>query len=137
MVARSPLVFDTFLKCGKLQCKSTFNRKQVCLLIIEHIELTKQFYICEGICDSLRNHLSCVTCHVSCVTCHFLTSPKLQISHNIPYTLCVQCHTSGVTYQVSHVRYHMSLIMCHVPCVMCYLSYAIYIFFYKVAELVG
>ena len=33
-----PLVLDTFLKCGKLQCKSTFNRKWVCLLMIEHIE---------------------------------------------------------------------------------------------------
>ena len=32
------LVLETFLKCGKLQCKSTFNRKYVCLLMIEHIE---------------------------------------------------------------------------------------------------
>ena len=32
------LVFETFLKCGKLQCKSIFNKKKVCLLMIEHIE---------------------------------------------------------------------------------------------------
>ena len=32
------LVFKTFLKCGKLQRKSTFNKKEVCLLIIKHIE---------------------------------------------------------------------------------------------------
>ena len=35
------LVLETFLKCGKLQCKSTFNRKYVCLLMIEHLKLTK------------------------------------------------------------------------------------------------
>ena len=39
-----PLVFETFLKCGKLQCTSTFNRKWVCLLMIEHIE-TNQIVI--------------------------------------------------------------------------------------------
>ena len=32
------LVFETFLKCDKLQCKLTFNQKQVFLLMIEHIE---------------------------------------------------------------------------------------------------
>ena len=31
------LVFETFLKCGKLQCKSPFNKNYVCLLMIEHI----------------------------------------------------------------------------------------------------
>ena len=38
MMAACSLVFETFLKCGTLQCKSTFNKKKVCLLMIEHIE---------------------------------------------------------------------------------------------------
>ena len=37
----STLVFETFLECGKLQCKLTFNRKQVCLHRIEQIETNK------------------------------------------------------------------------------------------------
>ena len=68
----------------------------------------------------------------------------LQFSHNIHFTLCVQCLMSGVTYQVSHVRCHMSLVMCHVSCVMCHVScvmchvsYVICLFFKKVAELVS
>ena len=32
------LVFETFLKYGKLKCKSTFNKTKVFLLMIEHIE---------------------------------------------------------------------------------------------------
>ena len=32
------LVLETLEKCDKLQCKPTFNRKWVCLLMIEHIE---------------------------------------------------------------------------------------------------
>ena len=50
----------------------------------------------------------------------------LQFSHNIHYTLCVQCHMShvrchlsGVTCQVSHVTCHVSCVMCHVLCVIC------------------
>ena len=85
-------------------------------------------------------HVSHVTCQVSHVTFNLsqtVIARDLQFSHNIHYSLCVQCHMSGVTYQVSHVRCHMSLFMCHVPCVMCYVSFVIYIFFYKVAELVG
>ena len=75
-------------------------------------------------------------CHISCVRCHTslfnlsqtVRARDLQFSHTIHYTLCVQCHLSGVTYQVSHVRCHMSLLLCHVPCVMCCVSYVIYIF---------
>ena len=78
-------------------------------------------------------------CHMSRVRCHMslfnlsqtVIARDLQFSHNIHYSLCVQCHMSGVTYQVSHVRCHMSLFMCHVPCVMCYVSFVIYIFFTK------
>ena len=33
-----PLVFKTFLKLGKLQCKSNFNRNEVLLLMIENFE---------------------------------------------------------------------------------------------------
>ena len=32
------LVFETFMKLGKLQCKSNFNRNEVLLLMIEHFE---------------------------------------------------------------------------------------------------
>ena len=32
------LVFETFLKCGKLQCESMFNRNEVCLVMTELIE---------------------------------------------------------------------------------------------------
>ena len=37
----TPLVFETFLKCGKIQCKSTFNKKNLYLLIIKDIETKK------------------------------------------------------------------------------------------------
>ena len=79
-------------------------------------------------------------CHMSRVRCHMslfnlsqtVRARDLQFSHNIHYTLCVQCHMSGDTYQVSHVRCHMSCVMCHVSCVMCHVSCVIcniYIFF--------
>ena len=76
-------------------------------------------------------------CHMSHIRCHMslfnlsqtVRARDLQFSHNIHYSLFVQCHMSGVTYQVMHVGCHISLFMCHVPCVMCYVSYVIYIFF--------
>ena len=81
------------------------------------------------------------TCHVShsLVRCPMslfnlsqtVRARALQFSPNNHYTLWVQCHMSGVTYQVSHVRCHISLVMCHVSCVMWYVSYVIYIFFTK------
>ena len=56
----------------------------------------------------------------------------------------VTCHISGVRCQMSDVTCHVACVMCLVSCVMClvscvlcYASYVIYIFFYKVAELVG
>ena len=44
----------------------------------------------------------------------------LQCSHNIHYTLCVQCDMSGVRYQVSHVTCHVSGVRCHVSYFMCH-----------------
>ena len=74
-------------------------------------------------------HMSCVRCHMSLfILSQTVIARDLQFSHNIYYSLCVQCHMSGVTNQVSHVRCHMSLCMCLVPCVMCYVSFIIYIF---------
>ena len=35
----STLVFETFLKLGKLQCKSNFNRNEVLLLMIDYFEI--------------------------------------------------------------------------------------------------
>ena len=69
-----------------------------------------------------------VMCDMSCVRCHMslfnlsqtVRAKDLQFSQIIHYTLCVHCHMSGVTYQVSHVRCHMSLVMCHVTYVMCH-----------------
>ena len=63
-------------------------------------------------------------CHMSPVRCQMslfnlsqtVIARDLQFSHIIHYTLCVQCHMSSVTYQVSHVKCHMSLVMCHVSC---------------------
>ena len=34
----TPLVFETFLKLGKLQCKSNLNRNEVLLQMIENFE---------------------------------------------------------------------------------------------------
>ena len=90
-------------------------------------------------------HMSRVRCHMSLFNLsHTVRARDLQFSHNIHSTLCVQYHMSGVTYQVSHVGCHMLLVICHMSCVMChvlsvmcYVSYVIYIFFYKVADLVG
>ena len=46
----TPLVFETSLKCGKIQCKSTFNKKKLCLLMIEHIETNQRvLYLPEDI----------------------------------------------------------------------------------------
>ena len=63
------------------------------------------------------------TCHMSLFNLSQTERARdLQFTHNIPYTRCVQCHMSGVTYQLSHVRCYMLLVMCHLLCVMCHLS---------------
>ena len=109
-----------FLKCGKLLCESTFNKKKVCLLLIEQIKTNQiVLYLPGGIWCAYKPP---VMCHMSCV--RRLMSPfnlfqivrarDLQFSQTIHYNLCVQCHISGVTYKVSHIRCHMSCVMCHV-----------------------
>ena len=69
-------------------------------------------------------------CHMSGVRCQMsLLNPyqtvrarNLQFSHNIYFTLWVQCHISGVTYQGSHVSCHMSIVTCQLSHVNCGLS---------------
>ena len=65
------LVFETFLKLGKLQCKSSFNINEVLLLMIkdfETIQIVK--YFPEGCMMDFETtcYVSRVTCHVSLVT---------------------------------------------------------------------
>ena len=68
----SPLVFETFLKCDQLQCKSIFNRNEVRFVMTEHIE-TNQIVLYMSV--GYMMHLE-TTWHVSNVTCHFIASPK-------------------------------------------------------------
>ena len=98
-----------------------------------HWNYPNSFIFANWIYDALRNHLSCFTCHVSGVQCHLLTFPwpDLQFSHNIHYTLCVQCHMSHVRCHLSGVTCPVSHVTCHVSCVMCYVSYVIFFFFTK------
>ena len=101
-----PLMFETFMKCGKLQWKSYFNRNEVRLVMIEHIES-----------NQIVSYLSCFTCQMSGVICHFTASPKLKELETCNchmYSLYPMC-------PVSHIRCHMSLIMCQVSHVMCHL----------------
>ena len=56
--------------------------------------------------------MSRVTCHMSLYSLSkTVLARDLQFSHNNHYTLCVQCHMSGVTCQVLHVTYHVSRVM--------------------------
>ena len=75
----SPQMFETFLKCGKLQYKYNFNRNNVGLMMIEHIE-TNQIvsYLSEGYMMHLKttSHVSHVTCRVSHVTLQSLPDCK-------------------------------------------------------------
>ena len=75
----SPLMFETFLKCGKSQCKSNFNRNEVRLVMIEHIE-TNQIvsYLSGGYMMHLETswHVSHVTCQVLHVTLQPLPNSK-------------------------------------------------------------
>ena len=60
-----PLVFETFLKLDKLQCKSSFNRNEVLLLMIDNFETNQiVLYFQGGYMMDLET-----TCHVSRVTC--------------------------------------------------------------------
>ena len=65
-----PLVFETFLKCGKLQCKNYFNRKHVRLLNkIENFETMQiVLYLPGGYIMGLETtchvHVMCL-CHMS------------------------------------------------------------------------
>ena len=73
------LMLETFLKLGKLQCKSNFNRNQVLLLNKDNFEPNQiVLYLRGGYMMQLETtcHVSHVTCHVSCVVCHFSTIPK-------------------------------------------------------------
>ena len=110
-------MFETFLKCGKLQCKSNFNRNEVCLVIIEHIETNQ---IVPYLSGGYMMHLGTtwhVTCHVSSVTCHMslyslyqtVRARDLQFSHVfiIPYVSSVTCQVSHVTYHVSYVTHNV------------------------------
>ena len=109
------LVFETYLKLGKLQCNSNFNRNELSLLMKEII---KPNYI-------VNLHF----CPLSPPLCHVF--PKLQkniaykqymslFNHvktarargltfwdSINHTLCVICPVSPVRCQVSLVSYHM------------------------------
>ena len=61
----SSLVLETFLKFGKLQCKSYFNRNYVILPMIDNFETNQIVLYLRG--GSIM-HLE-TTCHVSHVTC--------------------------------------------------------------------
>ena len=64
----SPLIFETFLKCGKLQCKSIFNRNEVRLVTIETNQIVS--YLSGGYIKHLETtwYVSHVTWQVSHVT---------------------------------------------------------------------
>ena len=64
-------MFETFLKCGELQCKSNFNRNDVRLVMTEHTETNQiVLYLTGGYMMHLETtwHVSHVTCQVSHVT---------------------------------------------------------------------
>ena len=97
------LVFETFLKLAKLQCKCKFYRNQVLLLNIDHFEPNQIFSYLRG-GYTLRNHLSCVTCHVQHVTFRpfpnlksYGTANFLVMFTTLYHVSCVPCHMSGVT----------------------------------------
>ena len=58
-------------------------------------------------------HMSRVRCQMSLLNPYQTVRAKnLQLSHYIYFTLWLQCHMSGVTYQGSHVSCHMSIVTC-------------------------
>ena len=70
--AYGALVFETFMKLGKLQCKSNFNKNYVLLLMIENFESNQiVLYFTRGYMMHLEStcHVSNVMCHMSCVLC--------------------------------------------------------------------
>ena len=75
----SSLMFETFMKCGKLQCKSNLNRNEVRLVMLEHIE-TNQIvsYLSGGYMMHLETtwHVSHITCQVSHLTLQPLPNCK-------------------------------------------------------------
>ena len=117
------LIFETYLKLDKLQCKCNFNRNEVFLLNIDNFEPNQIFLYLRG---GYMMHFE-TTCHVSHVTCHvqhvtFQPIPNLTsygpanflIMFTTPYHVsCVPCHKSGVTCHLSLVRCHMSGVTCH------------------------
>ena len=75
----SPLMFETFMKCGKLQCNYNLNRNEVCVVMIEHIEINQiASYQSGGYMMHLETtrHVSHVTCQVSHVTVQPLPNCK-------------------------------------------------------------
>ena len=110
------LVFETFLKMGKLQFKSNFNRNKVLLLMIDNFETNLIVLYLQG---KYMKHLE-TTCHVSRVTCQvqhvtFQPFPNRKsygpanglIMFTTQYHVsCVPCHMSGITC-------HLSLVTCH------------------------
>ena len=73
------LMFETFLKLGKLQCKCNFNRNEGLLLNIDNFEPNQKIsYLRGGYMMHFKTtcHVSHVTCHVTGVACHFSTIPK-------------------------------------------------------------
>ena len=60
------LVFETFLKWGKLQCKTIFSQK-----LATFSDDRKLLYLPRGYMIDLET-----TCHVSHVKCHFSTFSK-------------------------------------------------------------
>ena len=70
---RQTLVFEAFLKLGKLQCKSYFNKNEVLLMTIDNFETNQiVLYLRGGYMMHLETtcHVSHVTCHMTHVTCH-------------------------------------------------------------------
>ena len=73
------LVCETFMKCGKLQCKYNFNRSEVRLVMTEHIETNQiVLYLSGGYMMHLETtwNVSGVRCQVSHVTLQPLPNRK-------------------------------------------------------------
>ena len=134
-----PLVFETFLKLGKLQCKSYFNKNQVLLLTIDNFETNQiVLYLPGGYMMHLETtcHVSHVTCQVQHVTFYPFPNPKsyrlanFLIIFTIPYP--TMCHVSRITCQMSHFTCPLSCITSEVSNVKHFSSF----FFQKGVELV-
>ena len=71
-------------------------------------------------------HMSCARCHTSPFNLFQIVRARdLQFSPTIHYNLCVHCHISGGTYQVSHIRCYISGVTCHLSRVMCHVLWFI------------